>query len=113
TEYQIIGSVVSTTSTTVIPLSDPQKVIDFPFTYLDNFKDTAVSVLYAVSNGNTQRRRISSKSVADGYGTLILPDPAGGTMSYSNVLRLLVTSYTVDSTFNSSNDFVKEDISID
>ena len=109
TEMQITGSVVSTTSTTVIPLSDPQKIISFPFTYGNNFKDTARSLTYMVSAGNNQRRIIYSKSEADAYGSVTVP----GGIVYNNVLRLLITSKTIDSTFNSSNAFVKEDISID
>jgi hypothetical protein len=109
TDYQVSGSVVTTTSTTIIPLYDPQKIISFPFTFGNEFKDTARSVTYAVTAGNNQRRTIYSKSKADAYGTITVP---GGTI-YNNVLRLLTTSETIDSTFNSSNVFIKKDISID
>lgn len=109
TEYQITGSVVALGTTTIIPLYDPQKIISFPFTFGSSFKDTARSLTYAVSGGNNQRRTIYSESKADAYGTIIVPGPA----TYNNVLRLLSTSKTIDSTFNSSDVFVKEDISID
>ena len=108
TKFEISGVVTAFPTTIIRPFSDPQKVITFPFTYLNNFKDTAKTSTYNVSGGNKQRRTVYTETTADAYGTLQLP-----ARTYNNVLRLYITTETIDSTFNSSNVFMQKSISLD
>ncbi|MBX9850771.1 MAG: T9SS type A sorting domain-containing protein [Cytophagaceae bacterium] len=106
--FEITGIVTAFPSAVIRPFTDPQKIITFPFTYLNNFKDTARTANYNVSGGNHQRRVVYSETKADAYGSLQLPG-----ITYNNVLRLLITSETIDSTFNSGNVFQNRSVSID
>ncbi|HKC68949.1 MAG TPA: T9SS type A sorting domain-containing protein [Bacteroidia bacterium] len=78
---QIYGDVIATgTTSIVIPYSNPEDMIHFPFTYNDTYTDTWAGTF---TNGTMFYRRGTDSVTADGYGTLILPN---GT--YSNVLRV-------------------------
>lgn len=107
-EYQVSGTVTSFPTTISRPYTNPQKIIAFPFTYLNTFKDTALTGLYPYGT-DFQQRTTYTETKADGYGTVILP----GGATFNNVLRLRTTAKTYDSTYNSSGSFIKEDISID
>jgi hypothetical protein len=110
TKFEISGTVTQFTTITVRPYTDPQTIITFPFTYGDEFKDTAETGNYSFGSGTDhQQRTIYSKTKGDAYGNITLP---GGTV-YNNVLRIRITSETIDSNFNSSNVFLSKDISID
>jgi hypothetical protein len=82
TALQIYGNVVSSgTTTTVMPYSNPEDFLHFPFTYTNSYTDTWATTF--VSAGTTYYRKGADSVTADGYGTLTLPN---GT--YSNVLRV-------------------------
>lgn len=66
----------------ILIYSDPLKILDYPFTFSDNFIDSVAGAEYWGSSGIVYRFG-SSSSTADGYGTLRLPS---GT--YHNVLRI-------------------------
>jgi hypothetical protein len=73
---------------TVIPYSDPEDQIYYPFAMSNNFSDTWASVF--VSGGYTFYREGMTTVTADGSGTLITPS---GT--YTGVLRVhFVQNYT-------------------
>jgi hypothetical protein len=75
-----------------------QTVVTYPFTYHDSLYDTTTGTYEqtTVASGytivSTGHRTMYSKTVADGYGTLKVP---GAT--YTNALRLKITSTTIDS----------------
>ncbi|MCG3166782.1 MAG: hypothetical protein POELPBGB_02564 [Bacteroidia bacterium] len=76
----------------LIPYSNPEKLMEFPFTYNDNFTDNFGATF---TSGITITRSGSVNVTADAYGTLILPY---GTIN--NVIRVKVVenysdSYTV------------------
>jgi hypothetical protein len=109
TVYQITGTVTCFfcgMSPTIRPYSNPQKVVTFPFTYGNTFKDTAKSS-YSGGGGNNYIRTIHSETLADGYGNVTVPGPA----TYNNVLRIRIVSEIIDSVFNGS--WIRNDISID
>lgn len=108
-EFYISGTVTNFGTPVVRPYSNPQKIITFPFTYLNNLKDTAQTPDYNVSAGNHERRIIYSETKADAYGSIIVPGP----VTYNNVTRLEIATKIIDSIFNSSNVFQTENISID
>lgn len=115
-EFEISGTVTNFGTEYIRPYVDAQTIVTFPFTYADSFKDTARTANYPFTSGGAdhQQRTIYSETIADAYGDLTVPNatvPAGTT--YNNVLRLRITSKTIDSNFNSSNAFLSEDISID
>ena len=108
-QVDITGTVTLFPSANTRVYNDPQTVITFPFTFNDNFKDTAdTGIIPAPGVNRTQRRVTYSETTADGYGTLTLP----GSTSFSNVLRILIASEVIDSTFDSGN-FLSENISTD
>lgn len=78
-------------TSTVIPYSNPEDFLHFPFTLNDTYVD-AFAGSY-VSSGYTWYRRGTATVTADGYGTLITPS---GT--YSNVLRVHFVEAYQDST---------------
>jgi hypothetical protein len=92
TKVDVCGSV---SSNVVIPYKNPQTAITFPFTYLDEFKDTARSDSIVTASNKRRIRTTYSHSLADGYGTLIMPGPK----TYTNVTRLRITALTTDSNF--------------
>lgn len=69
---------------------DPQTLITYPFTYNSNITDN-VTCNY-MANGFMVYRSGTSQTVADGYGTLVMP---GGT--FTNVLRVHLTYQYKDS----------------
>lgn len=69
--------------------TNPLKNLMYPFQYNNNFTDS-FSAFY--TNGQTFYRKGTTSSLADGYGTIILPN---GT--YSNVLRVKTTQVYSDS----------------
>lgn len=76
---------------TLIPYSNPQKVLDYPFSMGSNFTDTYQGTY--TSGSNTIIRKGIDTVTADGYGTLILPY---GTLN--NVLRVVVIDNYADTT---------------
>lgn len=74
----------------IIPYSDPEDVLRYPFTLNDSFVDALASTY--VSNGVTFVRAGNVTVTADAYGTLILPY---GT--FNNVLRVRVQEDYTDS----------------
>jgi len=92
TKVDVCGSV---SSNVVMPYKNPQTAITFPFTYLDEFKDTAKTDSIVTASNKRRIRTTYSQSLADGYGTLIMPGPK----TYTNVTRLRITAITTDSNF--------------
>lgn len=85
-----------TAGTVVIPYTNPEDMLHFPFTYLNTFTDAWTGQFQ--SGTYTYTRKGTTTVTADGYGTLITP---GGT--FTNVLRVhFVENYT-DSTFAGSS----------
>ncbi len=71
----------------LIPYSDAEKMMTFPFTYLDTYSDNFGAVF---TSGVTITRAGTVNVTADAYGTLILPY---GTLN--NVIRVkVIESYT-------------------
>jgi hypothetical protein len=87
----IEGYVYGPPSNLIIPYSDPQIVLTYPFsmgsTFIDNYSGTYTS------GPNTIIRTGVDTVTADGYGTLILPN---GT--FTNALRVLVIDNYADTT---------------
>ncbi|MEK7877861.1 MAG: hypothetical protein AAB325_16925, partial [Pseudomonadota bacterium] len=73
--------------------SDTWQLYWFPLNYLDSLGDSFKAVFNGTS-GATIRRQGTSKTVADGYGTLILP-----TGTYPNVLRIKLQETETDYVF--------------
>lgn len=79
---------------------DYQTLVTFPFTYADNFKDTAkgtfsdtyTSIGFPIDA--TIIRTTHSETTADGSGTVILPGK-----TYSDILRIKITSTIIDSVY--------------
>lgn len=82
--------------TMVIPMSDPEKVLTYPFSYNSTFTD-AFAATYT-SGTNTIRRSGTVTVMADGYGTLKLPN---GTLN--NVLRVKTVESYADSIGSAQN----------
>lgn len=76
------------TSTFFLKYDDPQKLIEFPFTYNDSFVDTTILMT------ETFIETSYLNTLADAYGIVTLPN---GT--YENVLRIKTTAITIDSSF--------------
>jgi Secretion system C-terminal sorting domain len=75
-------------STVIIPFSDPEKILSFPFTYNSTFTDFFEGT-FDLSGFNTIRSG-NVTVLADAYGTITLP-----TGTYSDVLRVkIVEDYT-------------------
>ncbi|MBI4645492.1 MAG: hypothetical protein HY738_02585, partial [Bacteroidia bacterium] len=91
TEITAVG--VSGTGLDSTIYSNYDTVMTFPYTYLDTVNDTTISKIY-LSVGAKMHHYIGRHSVADAYGTLIMPDS-----TYNNVLRYKTTSYSTDSAF--------------
>ncbi|HEX7414110.1 MAG TPA: T9SS type A sorting domain-containing protein [Bacteroidia bacterium] len=93
TALQIYGNVVSSgTTTTVMPYSNPEDFMHFPFTYTNSYTDTWATTF--LSGGYTYYRKGADSTKADGYGTLILPN---GT--FNNVLRVHFVQNYYDSAY--------------
>ncbi|MFI5140941.1 MAG: T9SS type A sorting domain-containing protein [Bacteroidia bacterium] len=79
---QIMGNVApSGTTTVVMPYSNPEDLLHFPFTYNNAYTDTWATNF--MSSGYMFYRKGTDSVKADGYGTLTLPN---GT--FGNVLRV-------------------------
>ena len=76
-------------SSAVIAYSDPQTYFEFPFTYNSAFTDNILAN-YTLSGADVTRTGTVT-SLADGYGTLMLP-----TSTTSNVLRIKYTQDITD-----------------
>ncbi|NTW34494.1 MAG: hypothetical protein HGB12_18045, partial [Bacteroidetes bacterium] len=85
-EYINLGMVVSAN---VIPFSDPQKIVSYPFSYSNTLSDNIAATF--VLGINTIRKGTST-TTADAWGTLILPSG-----SYTNTLRIKIIQDYVDS----------------
>jgi len=79
-------------NTWIMPYSNPEELIHFPFTHLDSFVDTWANQYQ--KNTYTFYQKGSTKVIADGYGTLITP--AG---TYNNVMRIRYDRTDKDSTY--------------
>jgi hypothetical protein len=86
---------------TLLPYSNPEDFLRFPFTYNDSFEDTWETEFE--SGGSTYYRGGTTTVTADGYGTIITPN---GT--YDNVLRVLLHQVYRDSTNFYGTPFVTE-----
>jgi hypothetical protein len=78
--------------------SNTDKAMIFPFTYLNTFYDSSISISYYNTGGLSNRSYHSRTTTADGYGTLILPNA-----TYTNVLRYKVVHNEIDSLFSGAN----------
>lgn len=83
---RLIG--VVTASGVVVSYSDPEQVLRFPFSFNQSFVD---SFRASYISGSSGTRTGVDTVVADGWGTLILPD-----YTYNNVLRVKVISHYND-----------------
>lgn len=115
TQLEVTGTLSSFTfPANPRPFTNYQTIITFPFTYEDELKDTATTgVILRPDNPpgtptGTQKRVVYSETIADGYGTLLLPNST----TFSNVLRVRVTTETIDTSWNTSN-VPTESITID
>ncbi len=79
--YEIVGLYGSNVA---IPYSNPEKLLNYPFTFNNTFVDSFAASF--VSNSIAINRLGSVTVLADGYGTLILPNA-----TITNVLRVKVT----------------------
>ncbi len=78
--------------------SDPTKLLLYPFSYNSTFNDTQYS---NENNGGTLYYTSgSSTTLADGYGTLILPSG-----SFSNVLRVKIVGSTFSSNTSTTTNY--------
>ncbi|HWY39051.1 MAG TPA: T9SS type A sorting domain-containing protein [Bacteroidia bacterium] len=80
-----------TSPSTLMPYSNPQKVLDYPFSMGSNFTDTYQGSY--TSGSSTIIRKGTDTVTADGYGSLILPY---GTLN--NVLRASIIDNYADTT---------------
>jgi hypothetical protein len=89
TAWQVEGNVTPQGSASVVmPYSDPEDLLHYPFTYTNNYTDTWAATF--TSAGYPYTRNGLDSITADSYGTLKLP-----TGTYSNVLRVhLIQNYT-------------------
>lgn len=71
---------------------DPEQYFAFPFNYEDSFTDQFLSTAYDMSGSGQHKGWGTRTVVADGFGTLIMPDK-----TYSNCLRLKATINYSDS----------------
>jgi hypothetical protein len=71
------------TPTMTVPLSDPQKLMQYPFTYLTTFTDN--SFAQTTISGLTVYRKGTLTATGDGWGTLNMPFG-----SYTNALRVRI-----------------------
>jgi hypothetical protein len=78
--------------TTVIPYSNPEDFLHFPFSYTNTYTDSWAGQF--VSGSYTFYRTGTTTVTADGYGTLITP-----TATYSNVMRVHFVQVYKDSAF--------------
>jgi hypothetical protein len=76
--------------TTVIPYSNPEDLLHYPFSYTNTYTDTWAAQFQ--SGGYTFYRSGSTTVTADGYGTLITPN---GT--YTDVMRVHLVQNYLDS----------------
>jgi hypothetical protein len=90
-DISIDGYFYGAPSNTIVPYSNPQKALSYPFSLGSNFIDT-YSGTYT-SGANTIIRKGTNNVTADGYGTLILPF---GTLN--NVLRVFTVDAYADTT---------------
>lgn len=77
---------------TLIPYSNPEDFLHFPFAYTNSYTDTWAGQF--TSSGYTFYRTGSTTVTADGYGTLITPN---GT--YNNVMRVHFVQVYQDSAY--------------
>jgi hypothetical protein len=77
---------------TVIPYSNPEDLLHFPFAYTNTFSDSWAGQF--VSSGYTFYRTGTTTVTADGYGTLITP-----VTTYSNVMRIHFVQVYKDSAY--------------
>lgn len=87
TAWQNYGSA----TTVVMPYSDPEDFLHFPFTYNNTFTDTWAAVF---TNTYTFYRKGSTTVTADGYGTVTTP--AG---TFNNALRVHFVQTYQDSAY--------------
>ena len=85
-DYYYDGAVASGN---LVPYSDPEKLMHFPFTYEDTYSDNLAATF---TSGVTIQRAGNVTVTGDAYGTLILPY---GTIN--NVIRVKTTENYTDS----------------
>jgi hypothetical protein len=90
-DISIEGYVYGPPSNLILPYSNPQKILSYPFSMGSSFADNYTGTY--VSGGSTIIRKGKNTVTADGYGTLILPS---GTVT--NVLRVAVIDDYGDTT---------------
>lgn len=78
------------TGTIIMHYSDPEKQMEFPFSYQDNFTDDFYVPFEA--QGFTIHRRGTSTVTADAWGSITTPEA-----TYSSTLRVKMETNTVDS----------------
>ncbi len=92
-EFQSWGTgVISDTGNVVLHYIDPEKQMEFPFSYQDSFTDDYFSIFQAM--GLTIHRRGTTTITADAWGSITTPEA-----TYSSVLRVKNVSNSVDSMF--------------
>lgn len=96
TAMQNYGAAIpQSTATVVIPYSNPEDFLHYPFTMGNSYTDTWATTFTLSTSGvtNTTYRNGTDSVTADGYGTLTTPD---GT--FANVLRVHFVQNYHDST---------------
>lgn len=91
TAMQGYGTVTASGSV-IMPYSNPEDYLHFPFNYNNTFSDTWATQF--LSGGYTFYRTGTTTVTADGYGTLITP-----TATYTNVMRVHMVQDYRDSTY--------------
>ncbi|HXD91911.1 MAG TPA: T9SS type A sorting domain-containing protein [Bacteroidia bacterium] len=77
---QIMGNVApSGTATVIMPYSNPEDLLHFPFTYTNSYTDTWATNF--MSSGYMFYRKGTDSITADGYGTLTLPNGTFGNVT--------------------------------
>lgn len=79
-------------SSVLMPYSNPEDVLHFPFAYTNTFSDTWATQF--VSGGYTFYRTGTTTVTADGYGTLVTP-----LTTYTNVMRIHYVQVYQDSAY--------------
>jgi hypothetical protein len=100
TAWQVEGNITpSSSSPIVMPYSNPEDLMRYPFTYNNSYKDPWTATY--TSGGSTYIRKGTDSITGDSYGTLKLP-----TGTYSNVLRVHLVQYYIDSTNIGGSPFI-------
>ncbi|NOX86823.1 MAG: T9SS type A sorting domain-containing protein [Chlorobi bacterium] len=89
------AGIVTDTGNLIMHYSDPEKQMEFPFSFNDSFTDDYFAVFEVI--GMTIHRRGTSTVTADAWGSITTPET-----TYGSVLRIKNESNIVDSVFMGS-----------